>query len=251
MLTYDDLDHFDEQAIAGLFAMHSAEEQSNTLKRRERMLACLRFCRNVAFEELPDAGVQTARRLLKRALRSQQRSRRVQPEVIEDFLQGALRALGEPFGRMEEAAEVAALRHSVEREIESAAMAHLHGDTRVPILVDALACGDFEISADSNLASLDEIVGKFNGRADIDLEFILDGDSYPGTARVHLSIASSLWRWTVLDGSNIALDDGKPLALPAADALIPIVLAGVSAQGGRALSIWAQAVHAQAAECLN
>jgi hypothetical protein len=251
MLTYDDLDHFDEKTMAGLFALQSAEEQSNAIKRRERILACLRFCRDVGFEELPEAGVHTARRLLKRALRNQQRSRRMQPELIEDFLQGALRALGEPCGRTEEAAEVAALRHSVEREIETAAVGRLHGATRAPILLDVLACGDFEISAESDLASLDEIVGKFNGRAEIDLELVLDGNGSPDTARVHLVVACSLWHWSVLDGCSVTFDEAEPLSLHAGDELIPVLLAGVSAQGGRALAMWAQAVHAQQLGHLN
>lgn len=251
MLTYDDLDHFDEQTMAGLFALPGAEEQGNALKRRERILACLRFCRDVAFEDLPDAGVLTARRLLKRALRNQQRSRRAQPEVVEDFLLAALRALGEPCGRHEEAAEVAALRHSVEREIESAAQAHLRGDSRLPLLLEMLARGDFEIGTDSNLAPLDEALGRFNGLAVIDLVLLLDGAGAPATARIHLPMACGLWRWTVREGCTVALDENMPLALPADDALIPALLAGMSLQGGRAITIWAQAVQARPGRCLN
>lgn len=251
MLTYDDLDHFDERTMAGLFALPGAEEQANALKRRERILACLRFCRDVAFEELPEAGLQTARRLLKRALRSQQRSRRSQPEIIEDFLAGALQALGETAGPSAEAAEVAALRHSVEREIEAAALARLHGDTRLPLLLETLAQGDFEIGAGSNLEALDEAIGKFSGQAEVDIELILDGDGYPASARFHLAIACGLWRWSALDGCTIAFDDDAPLSLPANDALVPVLLAGLSVQGGRAVTFWAKAVHPQAVSLLN
>lgn len=251
MLTYDDLDHFDEQTLTGLFALAGDDEQGNALKRRERVLACLRFCRDVAFEDLPEAGVQTARRLLKRALRNQQRSRRSQPEVVEDFLLAALRALGEPCGRHEEAAEVAALRHSVEREIEAAAQARRHGGSRLPLLLETLARGDFEIGTDSNLAPLDEALGRFNGLAAIDLVLVLDGEGVPATARIHLPIACGLWRWTVREGCAVAFDEEMPQPLPADDALIPAVLAGVSLQGGRAITIWAQAVQARPGRCLN
>lgn len=247
MLTYDDLDHFDEQTMARLFASHDAQEEAQVLKRRERILACLRFCRDVGFEELPEAGLQTARRLLKRALRCQQRSRRSQPEVIGDFLEGALRALGESGCRQEEAAEVAALRHLLEREIEAAALAHQHGDTRLPLLLEALALGQFEIGAESELGALDEALSKFNGRAEIDLEIILDGDSCPSTARAHLVITCGLWRWSALDGCSVAFDDGDPLPLLVSDALLPVLLAGVATQGGRAATIWAKAMHAHPA----
>lgn len=251
MLTYDDLDHFDEQTMAGLFALHDGEEQANVLKRRERILACLRFCRDIAFEELPEAGVQTARRLLKRALRSQQRNRRMQPEAIEDFLENALRALGEPRSRDTEAAEVAALRHSVEREIESAAQARLHGETRLPLLLEALARGDFELSTGSRLGPLDEAIGKLNGRAEIELELILDSGGCPTVARFHMAVACGLWRWSAQEGCSVAVDGEEALALPAGDVLVPALLAGVSAQGGRAIAIWAQAVHARPAGRLN
>lgn len=251
MLTYDDLDHFDEQALAGLFGLAGDDGQGNALKRRERLLACLRFCRDVAFEDLPEAGVQTARRLLKRALRNQQRSRRAQPEVVEDFLLAALRALGEPCGRHEEAAEVAALRHSVEREIEAAAQARRQGGSRLPLLLETLARGDFEIGTDSNLAPLDEALGRFNGLAAIDLALVLDGEGVPATARIHLPIACGLWRWTVREGCTVAFDEDTPQPLPADDAIIPAVLAGVSLQGGRAITIWAQAVQARPGRCLN
>jgi hypothetical protein len=253
MLTYDDLDHFDEPTLAGLFAQAGDEGPGNAQKRRERILACLRFCRNVAFDDLPEAGVQTARRLLKRALRNQQRSRRSQPEVIGDFLEAALRALGEPCGRHEEAAEVAALRHSVEREIESAARARLHGDTRLPLLLETLARGDFEIGTDSNLAPLDEALGRFNRLAAVDLVLVLvlDGEAAPAMARIHLPIACGLWRWTVREGCSVAFDADTPLPLPADDALVPAVLAGLSLQGGRAIAIWAEAVQARPRGRLN
>lgn len=251
MLTYDDLDHFDEKTMAVLFSRYGAQEQADVQKRRERILACLRFCRDVDFDELPEGGVQKARRLLKRALRSQQRNRRPQVDVIGDFLEAALRALGEPCCREEEAAEVAALRHSVEREIESAAQARLHAESRLPLLLETLACGDFELGKGSNLARLEDIIGKFNGQAEIDLEFVLDSDGYPSVAHIHLPLACGLWRWSVLDGCSVAFDEDEPLQLPSGDALIPVLLAGVSAQGGRALAIWSQAVHGQRPARLN
>lgn len=250
MLTFDDLDHFDDRAVANLYAVLGADAE-DARQRRERLLACLRFCRDVAYETLPESGVLAARRLLKRALRSQQRNQHASPEAIEDFLAGALRALGSSGWRDEEGAEVAALRHLVEREIEAAACHRLHDVTRLPALLQSLARGDFEIGPDSDLAALEDLVGKFGGRAEIGLELILDGSGGPDHAVVRLGIACGLWRWSAPQGGRITLDGGAPVTLAADDALVPVILAGVSAQGGRALSIWSQATHAKPTGRLN
>lgn len=244
MLTYDDLDHFDERTMAGLFASPDKEAEADTRKRRERILACLRFCRDAVAEDLSEGGLMIARRLLRRALRSQQRDHRAHTELVQDLLEDALAALGEHVRPAYEAAEVAALRHTVEREIEAAARARGAGETVVPALFELLARGDFYISPASDLARLDEAIGKFNGSAQVEIEFALDAD-LPAKARIRLAIACGLWRWSALPGATVAFDDGEEQPLPAGDALVPVLLAGLSLQSGRAITLWASAMQTQ------
>lgn len=245
MLTYDDLDHFDERTMAGLFGLADAEAKANALKRRERILACLRFCRDIPEEELGEAGLLTARRLIKRALRTGLRDCPQRAESLESLLAGALLALGDPPLPAYEAAEVAALRHAVEREIEAAARARVDTDTDAPFLLEILRRGDFAIGPASDLASLDEAIGKFGGNAEVDLELILDGDDHPAGVHVRLGVACGFWRWSAPNGCSLAFADGNSLALPAYDALIPVLLAGLSVQSGRAITLWAKAVKGQ------
>lgn len=251
MLTYDDLDHFDERTMAGLFDPAVAvQERAEAQRRRERILACLRFCRDIPSGQLSADGMQTARRLLRRALRRQHREPRPAPDGMADFLAGALAALGDAMERPEESIETAALRHAVEREMEIAAQARASAGTVVPDVLEALARGDFEISADSDVAALEEASRRFNASAGVDIRLHLDGGGFPAGAEtsIRLTIACGLWRWTAQPGCSIALGGGDPVALAQDDELLPVMLAGLAVQGGRAISLWAGAVRAAAGD---
>lgn len=243
MLTYDDLDHFDERTLARLFGAADAKAPADILKRRKRIVACLRFCRDIREDELGEAGLLTARRLLKRALRTRQRERRGQAEGIEHLLADALRALGEPGGMAYEAAEVAALRHAVEREIQTAAQALVGADTGVRFLIEILARGDFAIGSNSDVAALDDAIGRFNGSAAVEIDLILDGDDRPASVRVGFTIACGFWRWSAPQGCSLAFADGGSAVLPANDALVTVLLAGLSVQSGRAVTLWSRGLR--------
>lgn len=250
MLTYDDLDHFDERTMAGLFdPAVSVREQAQTQRRRERILACLHFCRDIPSGQLPADGMLTARKLLRRALRRHRREHGPAAEEMADFLESALAALGEPGGEAQEPIEVAALRHAVEREMEAAARTRSSTGTAVPALLEALARGDFEIGAGSDVASLQEAARKFNGSAEIEIQLRLDGGEFDSgsLARFRLSIACGLWRWSAQPGCCVALDGQEPISLAVDDELLPVMLAGLSVQGGRAITLWSAAVGLQAA----
>lgn len=249
MLTYDDLDHFDERTMSGLFGLPNPDDQANVHKRRERILACLRFCRDVTVEDLPEGGLHTARRLLRRALRSQQRDPRMRSEVIEEFLGDALQALGDASQPDAEPAEAAALRYSVEREIEANALLRAGNESVAPQVLETLARGDFRIGTGSRLAALDDALGKFNGSAVVELELVLDGG--PACARARLAVACGLWRWAAQEGCSLALDGDETLPLPAGDALASVLLAGLAVQSGRAITLWARAVQASPGMRLN
>lgn len=251
MLTYDDLDHFfDERVMAGLLDPALAPQESASARvRRERILACLHFCRGIPSEQLAADGMHTARRLLRRALRSHQRERRAVGAEALDFVMEALEVLGESQERQDESAAAAAVRHAVEREIEAAAQARSPAGSAVPRLLAALARGDFEMGTDTQVAALEEASRKFNGSAEVEFHFRLDGDSpdASGHAQVRLAIACSLWRWSALPGATVVIDGQAPVPLASDDELLPVMVAGLSAQNGRLITQWAAAVHGEAA----
>lgn len=250
MLTYDDLDHFDDRSIAGLFADAALTESADARMRRERMLACLRFCRDVPSAELRDNGLGAARRLLRRAWRSQQRDRRLPPEVLAGTVENALHGLGELTRRPGESAEAASWRHAVEGAIEAAARDGAQAGTALPRLRDALARGEFELGADARLAPLEAALSKFGGASgvEIGIELTLDADGLPGRAYLDLVLACGLWRWSALAGCRIAFDGQETEALAADDGVVAILLAGLAVQNGRAITGWAKATGARQAE---
>lgn len=244
MLTYDDLDHFDSRTMAGLFDPAVAlQEQAGTAMRRERILASLHFCRDVSTASLAAGGLEKGRRLLRRALRSQQRDRCPPPAERLAWLEGALLALGENPRRNEESPEIAALRHAVEREIESAARTRFGMRSAFPALLAALAQGDFEIGPASRVADLEEAGRRFGAVADIEVELLLD-ECEAAAARIRLAVACGLWRWSLQEGGWVEFAGGEALPLAADDELPAVLLSGISVQGGRLLAQWAAAVQA-------
>ena len=247
MLTLDDLDHFDDRSLVGLFADAVLQDHGMAAKRREHMLACLRFCRGVPTQQLSDGGLLTARDELRGLLRSLQRGRRLQAEDLTMLLEGALESLGET-GRLEgEPPAAAALRHALEGAIEAAAQSFAASPSRSPLLLDALAGGRFGLTAACRLAALEDSGGRFGSPAEIDVELALDGTDLPDGVRVRLSIASRLWRWRATEDCAIAFEGEAPMPVPGEDGVVLALVGGLALQNGRSAAAWSRALREWAA----
>lgn len=242
MLTLDDLDHFNEQRVAHLFAPPS-QRDADSAARRARILACLKACHHIPDQELVEGGLHTARRALKSVQRSQQRRRRVEADELEATLHGAQVALGEPVERPGEPADAAAERYAVEAEIQAAAIKLGDMDSDDAELMDALAGGEFEICPSSNLAALSETAGKFGSAASItvDIDLTVDRKTPAQLVRVHLVVETGFWRWTAQDGCCMSRNGDPAVFLPPGDGVVHALLCGLALRGGRAIADWAKA----------
>ena len=250
MLTLDDLDHFDDRSIASLFADASLQDDGNAARRRERMLACLRFCRDMPTPELADGGLGRAREGLRGLVRGLRRGRRLQTEDLAMLLEDALECLGEESRRPGQPAETVLLRHALEGAIEAAAQSACGTPTQHPMLLDALARGQFELSSASRLASLEDGGGRFGSPADVDVELLLDGRTLPARVCLSLEIASRLWRWQATDAGAIAFNEGPAELVPGDDGVVRAVVTGLALQNGRTVVSWSRALR-EATEALR
>lgn len=252
MLTLDDLDHFNEQRMAHLFAPPS-QRDADSAARRARILACLKACHNIPDRELIEGGLHTARRALKSVLRSQQRRHRVEADELEATLHGARRALGEPAERPGEPADAAAERYAVEAEIQAAAVKSSDSDMDScdAELMDALADGEFELCPSSNLAALSESAGKFGSAAKItvDVDLAVDSQAPAQLVRVHLVIETGFWRWVAQDGCCMSRNGDPAVFLPPGDGVVHALLCGLALRGGRTVAAWAEAADIVKRDC--
>lgn len=143
-----------------------------------------------------------------------------------------------------EAAEATALRYAVEREIEAVAQHLAALRSRLPLLLERLAGGRFEIGPASRLAALEQTLREFGGRAAVDVELRFAA-AVPARAMVGLDIERSAWCWSAPAGCRVLLPGGELFRLPADDALVAALLAGLAFQGGWALAFWARSLSAR------
>lgn len=242
MLTLDDLEHFNDRSLARLFAPGSQKADANALARLARIVACLKFCRDVPDEELTEGGLLVARRALKSVLRSQQRKRRLDPGELMEVLVGALVALGERTEHDSEPAGAAHERHAVEAEIEAVAGKLADTETCDMGLMNSLTRGEFEILPTSNLATLTEGSGKFAGAVRIDVDLAVDSDAAAHMVRVHLVVERGIWRWVAQEGCCMSRNGEPAVFLPPDDGVVQAILSGLALRSGRSIVAWAEAI---------
>ncbi len=242
MLTFDDLDHFDDRSAAQLFAPATQRVDADMLARRARILACLKFCRNISDRELVEGGLHTARRVLKSVRRSQQRKRRLDANELTAALEGMQLALGELQGAPAEPTDIAPERHAVEAEIQATAVKLMGTETCDADLMASLAQGEFEILPFSNSAPLTELIGRAAETVNIDVDLSVDGDAATEMVRVHLVVESGYWRWTAQEGCCMSRNGNPALFLLPDDGVVQAILSGLALRSGRAIAAWAKAV---------
>lgn len=243
MLTLDDLDHFSEPTMASLFAAPAQQLDVNAAMRRERILACLGFCRDVPNDELAERALQAARRQLRTILRNARRNGALDPFELSQAIEAVLHGLGEAITCPDEPSGAATLRHAVEAEIQLAARNYAPADTSFPQLLDILVQGEFEIGASSNIVPLGEAIRAFNATGEIDIHLATDADTVQTPVRVHLALRCGVWRWSAEEGCSIISGDQLPISVAPNDALVQTIMAGLALRGGRTICAWADAIE--------
>jgi predicted secreted protein len=241
MLTLDDLDHFDDRSTTPQTAPTIQPNDAQTLMRLARIVACLNFCRDIPNEELAEGGLHAARRVLRSALRSEQRRHRLPQDELMASFEGALLELGDKTARRGEPVHAAAERHAVEAEIQTAAAKLAGKDTVDPDLMESLAAGEFEILPSSDFAPLTRTMGKFAAPISVDVDLAVDGAGPAQVVRVRLLVESGFWRWTAQDGCCMSRNGDPAVFMSPDDGVVQALLAGLSLRSGRAIVAWAEA----------
>jgi len=241
MLTLDDLDHFDDRSMVPHPAPPTRPTDAETLTRLARIVACLNFCRDIPNEELVEGGLHAARRVLRSALRSEQRRRRLHQDELMSAFEGALLVLGENSARHGEPVHAAPERHAVEAEIQTAAAKLAGTDTVDPELMDSLARGEFEILPSSDFAALTQTIGRFTAPTSVDVDLAVDAAGSAYLVRVHLIVESGFWRWTALGGCCMSRNGDPAVFMSPDDGVVQALLSGLALRSGRAIVAWAEA----------
>ena len=244
MLTFDDLDHFDDRSMALRSAPSPQPTDAETLRRLARIVACLNFCRDIPDEELVEGGLHAARRVLRSVLRSEQRRRRLPHDELMGAFEGALRVLGEKAARGGEPVDAAPERHAVEAEIQTVAGKLADKDTVDAQLMESLARGEFEILPSSDFATLTPTLGKFAAPCAVDVDLAVDGAGPAHLVRVHLVVESGFWRWTALGGCCMSRNGDPAVSMLPDDGVVQALLSGLALRNGRAIAAWAEAACA-------
>ena len=239
MLTLDDLEHFADSSMAHLFAPSVGRADADRVARLGRIVACLNACRDVPTDELAEGGLALARFRLRTVLRQQRRSHRHDPVMLLAAVEEALAAIGQAIE--DDGSPAPSERVEVEVEIQSAAAKLSDEDSQDPELLDSLASGEFQILPSSDLAPLAELVGKFGGSSQVDVDLTIDQVGPAHFVRVRLVVEGGLWRWAAKEGCCMSRNGEPAFFLPPDDPVVQALLAGLALRNGRTALAWAEA----------
>jgi hypothetical protein len=239
MLTLDDLEHFADPSMAHLFAPSTGRVDADKVARLARIVACLNACRDVPTEELTEGGLALARFRLRTVARQQRRNHRPDPAVLLAAVEEVLAAIGQVIEDDDGPAQ--SERMEVEAEIQTAAAKLSDEDSQDPELLDSLVRGEFRILPSSNLAPLAELVSKFGGDSQVDVDLAIDRVGPAHFVRVRLVVEGGLWRWTAKEGCCMSRNGEAAFFLRPDDPVVQSLLAGLALRNGRTALAWAEA----------